>query len=145
MKVDIDTVQLCLHRNGIDARQTAHVINDLLEQAKLEQAERQAEKEKDAQKFSKLCIVANDPDGALERVELTGFILALPEEASEFDLPNLISAAAQEYNRTKKGRRCPVNSVREAVEAIPNKFAKAHGFAIKTKYEVFILPVAGAI
>ncbi|MGF0069723.1 hypothetical protein [Candidatus Spyradosoma sp. SGI.093] len=142
-KVDLDILQLVLTRNKVDARMTAKIISEIQEEIKLEQLENKENKVPAAKK--KFVFVACDPEGALDGVELTGYVVQIPEEDSEFTATEKIIVAAYEYNRTRKGRRNPVKSISEACEFVPAKFFKDQNVWVKNKEAAFLLPTDNVI
>ncbi|MCD8284433.1 MAG: hypothetical protein LUD39_04440 [Opitutae bacterium] len=141
-KVDLDILQMVLQRNSIDAKITAQIISDIQEELKLEKLEN-TEKEPVVKK--KYVFVACDPEGILEGRELTGYVVQIPEDQSEFTVTEKITISAYEYNRTKKGRRNPVKSISEACEFVPAKFFKDQKIWIKNKEAAFLFPTDNVI
>lgn len=142
-KVDLDILQLVLTRNNVDARMTAKIISEIQEEIKLEQMENKENKVPAAKK--KYVFIACDPNGVLEDQELTGYVVQIPEDESEFTATEKITVAAYEYNRTKKGRRNPVKTIAEACEFVPAKFLKDQNVWVKNKEAAFLLPTDNVI
>lgn len=66
-----------------------------------------------------------------------GWVLQILEGDSPSDVPAKVIAAANDFNGSRKGRKCPVNTVGEALESVPARFFKPHGVWVKTKIPVF--------
>ena len=141
-KVDLDIIQMVLDRNSVDARITARIISDLQEELKLEKMEKEQTEPTVKKKF---VFVACDPAGVLEDKELTGYVVQIPEDQSEWTATEKITIAAYEYNRTRKGKRNPVKSISEACEFVPAKFFKDQQIWVKNKEAAFIAPTDNVI
>jgi len=90
-----------------------------------------------AKQFS---IIISDPDGKLpDGLELVGWVLQIPEEASVTSTTERIHKAAYEFNTTKKGRVMPVKTMADAIENIPAKHFKEQNVWTKTRIPVLIL------
>ena len=139
MKTDLDNVALACQRNNVDERTTANILSDLQQAAKEEAAEREANKQ--TQKKQKYCIVVSDTLGSLRDIEVSGFAVTIDEDQSEFSIPEKLTEAAREYNRSDKGRKNPVNTVGEALEVIPVKLLKEYGITPKNREIAYILPI----
>ncbi len=142
-KIDLDTLQLILQRNSINAMVTAQIISDIQEQLRLEKIENEENREPPVKK--KYVFLACDPEGILEGNELTGYVIQIPEDESEFSVTEKISAAAYEYNRTKKGQKNPAESISDACEIIPAKIFKDQKVWVRNKEAAFLLPTNNEI
>ncbi len=142
-KVDLEILQMILQRNSVDAKITAKIISDIQEELKLEKIENQENRDPIVKK--KFVFIACDPEGILDENELTGYVVQIPEDESEFAVLEKISLAAYEFNRTKKGRRNPVKSISEACEFVPAKFFKDQKIWVKNKEAAFLLPTDNEI
>lgn len=86
------------------------------------------------------CILISDPNHVIHsHVELTGWVLQIPESDSVLTTLERIHRAAYEFNTTKKGRLLPVKTVGEAVENVAAKHFKEQQVWVKTKTPVFML------
>lgn len=84
-------------------------------------------------------IVLSDPRGILPQVELTGWVVAIPENATPFGTADRIHKAAYDFNASKKGRMHPVKSVGEALESASAKYFKESELWVKTKMPVAVV------
>jgi len=83
-------------------------------------------------------VVVSDPNGVL-KVDLTGWVVQLPENASPHSVVDRVMKAAHHFNTTKKGRLIPVKSVGEAFESIGRKFFVENELWVKTKLPVYLI------
>lgn len=84
-------------------------------------------------------ILLSDPAGKLAGLELTGWVVQIPEAASPFTTLDRIFKAAYDFNASKKGRLLPVKSVGEAIESVGSKFFKESESWIKTKMPIAVV------
>lgn len=140
-KIDVNQVAEILKRNDLDPlllRQVVEEMNQAVEPEVDEDAPPAVKKQ-----FS---IIVSDPEGVLpDRIELVGYVVQIPEEASVTSALERIHKAAYEFNTTKKGRMMPAKSVADAVENIPAKHFKEQQLWVKTKAPVFVLRTNGEI
>jgi len=141
-KVDLDTLQIILERNEVDARLTAQIISDIQEQIKLDKMESE---EKEPPMKKKYVFVASDPEGVLAGKELVGWVVQIPDDQSEFSVEEKIFMAAAEYNRSKKGRRDPAKTVGEACERVPAKLFREQQLWVKNKEAAYLLPTSNVL
>ena len=84
-------------------------------------------------------IVVSDPNGNIPHdVELVGWVIQIPEDDAISSVIEKIERAAYDHNISKRGRRYPVKSIGEAMEAVPVKTLKEQGLAVKTRIPVFV-------
>lgn len=133
-KVDIDLVKLVLQRNGLNARQTAQILEDINLEV---QSSNDEEKVPPIKK--QFVILVSDPNGALDAKDLTGWVLQIPEDDPLFTATERIFKAAYDYNASPKGKRIPVKSIGETLEVVPSKFFKEHQAWVKTKEPVLLI------
>lgn len=134
MKADIDLVNLILQRNDIDVRKRNQIIEDIQTELQANSDEEQAPPIK-----KQFVIVVSDPEGKIEGLDLTGWVVQIPEEDSVFSTAERIHKAAYDFNASPKGKRLPVRSIGEALEVIPAKFFKEHQAWVKTKEPVLLI------
>lgn len=140
---DLDIIEQALNSNSIDAKTKDKILD------KIEELLLVAKEEAKAEKKDKLCkkfvFLACDPDGILEGKELTGYVVQIPEDQSEFSVEQRISTAAYEYNRTRKGQRNPVKTIAEACEVVPARIFKDQEVWVKNKEAAFLIPTNGLL
>ena len=140
-KVDLDIVKHILTRNELDIRQVNSIMEDIERELKIIEEENPP-----APRVSKqFVILVSDPEGALPKVDLTGWVLQMPEEDSPLTMQGQIHKAAYDFNQTPKGRRMPVKTIGEACEAIPARIFKEHQLWVKTKEPVLVLKTDNSI
>ena len=140
---DLDIIEQALNYNSIDAK-TKYKILDKIEELLLVYKE-EAKAEKNDKLRKKFVFLTCDPDGILEGKELTGYVVQIPEDQSEFSVEQRISTAAYEYNRTRKGQRNPVKTIAEACEVVPARIFKDQEVWVKNKEAAFLLPTNGLL
>ena len=134
-KVDLDLVKHILQRNELDIRQVNSIIEDIQQELKIIQDENPPAPRVPKQ----FAILISDPEGALPKTDLTGWVLQMPEEDSPAILEGQILKAAYEFNQTPKGRRMPVKTIGEACESVPARLFKEQQVWVKTKEPVLML------
>lgn len=134
-KVDVELVKHILQRNVKETRLVAQIMEDLGQELKMqEEEEPPAPKEK-----KQFVIVASDPEGVLDKVELVGWVVQILEEEAPQEALEKLYRGAYEFNLTKKGRRMPVSTIAEVCEVVPGKILKEQKVWVKTKEPVFIV------
>lgn len=84
-------------------------------------------------------VLLSDPSGTLPKIDLVGWVLQIPEDASPHSLCDRIFKGAYDFNASKRGRLLPVKSVGEAIESVGAKYFKDAELWIKTKMPVAVL------
>lgn len=140
-KVDLELVKHILKRNELEARKIDTIIGDIEEEMKMIEAE-----EPPAPKVKKqFVIIASDPEGHLEGIDLVGWIVQIPEDDSPLAAEERLFRSAYEFNITPKGRRMPVKTVAEVCEHVPPRISKEQQIWIKNKEPVYVLRTSGEI
>ena len=134
-KVDIDLVKLKAQQEIPDVRMVAALMRALEEELKAEEEEK-ANKPPPLKK--QFVILIADQNGVLQNMDLTGWVLQIPEEDSVTVAAERIIKAAYEFNTTPKGRKMPIESIGEACECVTAKFFKEQQIWIKTKIPVLV-------
>ena len=141
-KIDIDTLKFILQRNESDIRK----ISAIMEEIKLElQAEEEEKANRPPPVKKQFVVMLSDPDGSMADIDITGWVLQIPEDDSMVTAPEKVISAAYEFNTTPKGRRMPVQTIGEACEAVSAKIFKEQNVWIKTKTPVLAVPVNNQI
>ena len=84
-------------------------------------------------------VLVSDPECKLPIDDFVAWVLQLPETESVATTQDRICRAAYDYNASRKGRLMPVNTIGEAIEAVPAKFLKEADVWIKTKTPVLVI------
>lgn len=134
-KVDVDLVKLVLQRNELSARQTAQILEDI----NLELQSVSDDEEKAPLLKKQFVILVSDPDGKIDGLDLTGWVLQIPEDDPSFSVKERIFKAAYDYNASPKGRRIPVKSIGETLEVVPARYFKEHQAWVKTKEPILLV------
>ena len=139
-KADIDLVKLMLKRNEIDSNKINKIIQEINSEIEAQQEE---EKPKPVKK--QYVVLASDPEGKLKGVELTGWVLQIPEDETPFKAFESLKKSAYDFNSTPKGRKLPLETIGEACECVSAKIAKENELWIKTKHPIFIQSIENKI
>jgi len=132
-KVELEMLKRILQRNELDVRQVSQILEDISQELEKEEEPKPPPVKK---QFS---ILVSDPEGKLEGLDLTGWVLQIPEEESPALVSEKIFRAAYEFNASPKGRRFPVETIGEACEAVTARFFKEQGAWVKTKEPVLLV------
>lgn len=84
-----------------------------------------SEKEPKSRSKAQWVILANDKDGTLSAVETVAWALQLDEGAAPQSALDRIHAAANSFNSSHKGRKHPVTTIGETLEAVRGKHWKS--------------------
>ena len=141
-KIDIETAKFILQRNIKDVRQINEIMQDIERELRAEEEEKANRPPAVKKQFS---IVLSDTEGKLADMDITGWVVQIPEDDSVTCAPERITRAAYEYNTTPKGRRMPVETLGEACEAVGAKFFKEQNIWVKTKVPVLAVAVPNKI
>ncbi|MGE9291227.1 MAG: hypothetical protein ACQKBT_09570 [Puniceicoccales bacterium] len=132
-KVEMELLKRVLQRNELDVRQVSQIIEDINKELDKEDEPKAPQVKKE---FS---ILVSDPEGKLEGVDLTGWVVQIPEGESPKMATEKIIRAAYEFNTTPKGRRYPVESIGEACESVTARHFKEQGIWVKTKEPILLV------
>ena len=140
-KIDVNAAAEILKRNDLDPA----LLRQIIEEMNLV-AQPEVDKEEKPPVKKQFSIVVSDPDGHLPAgIELVGYVLQIPEEASVTGTCERVHKAAYEFNTTKKGRMLPAKTFADALENIPAKHFNEQQVWVKTKTPVFVLRTDGQI
>lgn len=84
-------------------------------------------------------IILSDPEGALPKKDLVGWVVSIPENASPFSTMDRVFKASYDFNSSKRGRMLPVKTVGEAIESVSSKYFKQSELWVKTKLPVAVM------
>ena len=141
-KIDVETLKYILQRNETGIRKINEIMQDI-------QMELQAEEEERANRpppvKKQYTILLSDYDGSLAKMDLTGWIVQIPEDESAVSAGARIIRAAYEFNTTPKGIRMPVKTIGEACEAVTAKKFKDQQVWVRTKTPVMVVAAPNAL
>lgn len=141
-KIDVETLKYILQRNETDIRKINEIMQDI-------QMELQAEEEERANRpppvKKQYTILLSDYDGSLAKMDLTGWIVQIPEDESATSAGDRIIRAAYEFNTTPKGIRMPVKTIGEACESVTAKNFKEQQVWVRTKTPVMVVAAPNAL
>jgi len=140
-KVDIELVKLILQRREMDGRAVASIVNELVEEVKI-QSETD---EKTPTPKKQFVILVSDPNEELQGKDFTGWVVQIPEEDSPYTVEERLTRAAYDFNVSPKGRRFPVKTIAESCEVVSARFHKEQKTWVKTKEPVLVVTTANRI
>lgn len=133
-KVDLDLVKMIMNRNDIDTRKVASIMEELKEEL-----QREAEVEKPPPVKKQFVILVSDPEKILDKKDLTGWVVQIPEEESPALTQRKIIESCYDYNSSPKGSHLPAETIGEACEMVSAKFFKERKIWIKTKEPILLI------
>lgn len=136
-KIDTDQVAMILNQNELPQPTVERIMKDIARQ--VEEEQRAKEEEKAPKKKRQFVILLSDPESELPKKDLVGWVVQIPEDDSPLSVQERIQKAAYDFNASPRGRKLPVLSMGEAIEAVSAKFFKEQEVAIKTKVPVLAL------
>lgn len=150
-KIDVETTKFILQRHEKDIRKINEIMQDIEMELKAEEEERANRPPPVKKQFA--VILADQTVGvdeileetSLSDLDITGWVVQIPEDESVASAPERIIRAAYEFNTTPKGRRMPVQTIGEACEAVTAKLLKEQDVWVKTKIPVLAVPTRNKI
>jgi hypothetical protein len=134
-KIEIALVAASLKKHDIPAETLREIIEELNFEAQPADGDEAAPVVK-----KQFAILLSDAAHALPpRVELVGWVVQIPEDASPFSVVDRIFKAAYDFNSSKRGRLLPVKSVGEALESASAKYFKDAELWVKTRMPVAVI------
>ena len=138
MKVDLADIEHILNKHNIDRT----TINAVVEDAKqaVEDAKADGGEAKKKGKYKHLIVVC-DPEKEFPGIEnLSMYILKVKDEKAHTEvLPRLYKGVYEFNAKSRKGRKNPVKTLGDAMQAVPPKFYKPAKSPILTKEPVIVL------
>lgn len=89
-------------------------------------------------------LLVSDPNGVIT-TDLAGWVLQIAEEESPLATVESICEAAYAHNASKRGRMLPVQTIGEAIEAVPPRTMKQAGVWAKTREPVLVVRTSNEI
>ncbi len=134
-KIDVNKVAEILKKNHVDPT----VLRRVVEEMNLAVQPDPGEEEPVPPVKKQFVILVSDPEGRMPKVDFTGWVLQIPEDASPASVQERLLKGVYDYNASKKGRLYPAKTVGDAVEGVPAKFFKEVELWVKTKEPVIVL------
>lgn len=128
-KITIETVQKALIQSRIDDDSRKEVLKKIREFVESDKEEPEPRVKR------QLVPVVFGDDGD----DMTASIIAIPEDEHPGKVLSIISAAATDFNASKRGRKLPVMNVAETIENVSARFFKEHGAVVRTKTPVVVV------
>lgn len=145
MKIDLDTVQATLRDQGVPQDKITAILRDLTAAIEEEKADRKSAPKGKTQ----LVVLLDDPENQFEDKAFLGWVVKMEVDGVPQSAPDRVKAAGLSFNKSRKGRKHPVKSIREVFAGIPRKFFKEEDVTRKTvpqtKEPVLIQPVKGEL
>jgi hypothetical protein len=134
-KIDVNKVAEILKKNHIDPA----VLRRVVEEMNLAVQPDPGEGDIAPPVKKQFVILVSDPDAKMPKMDLTGWVLQIPENESPASTQERLFKGAYDYNASKKGRLYPAKTVGDAIESVPGKFFKEAELWVKTKEPVLVL------
>lgn len=134
-KIEVNQVAEILKKHKIDPA----LLREIVEELNVAVQPDPTEEDKPPPLKKQFVILLSDPEHKLPKVDLVGWVVQIPEDTSPITLRERIFKGAYDFNASKKGRRLPVKSVGEALEAVGSKFFKECELWVKTKEAVSVM------
>ncbi len=144
MKVSIEQIEQSMRDQNVDPKIIVKVISDLEAAAKEDKEDRgSAPKAK-----TQFAILVSDPENKLRGLNLTGYVVAMEENAPPQAAHERIVEAVNNFNNSKRGRKAPLETLADAIAVLKGKWLKReHGekIAIKTREPVAVQAVPNTL
>ena len=134
-KIDVSKVAEILKKNHVDPA----VLRRVVEEMNLAVQPDPGEEDPTPPVKKQFVILVSDPDSKMPKIDLTGWVLQIPEDASPASVQERLLKGVYDYNASKKGRLYPARTVGDAIEGVPAKFYKEVELWVKTKEPVLVL------
>ena len=134
-KIDVNKVAEILKKNHVDPA----VLRRVVEEMNLAVQPDPGEEDPTPPVKKQFVILVSDPDSKMPKIDLTGWVLQIPEDASPASVQERLLKGVYDYNASKKGRLYPARTVGDAIEGVPAKFYKEVELWVKTKEPVLVL------
>jgi len=135
-KVDIELVKDVLQRSQLPALKISEILEEIKHEVKVATQEG-SDKEPTVKK--QFVFVLSDPYGKFKDDDYVGWVVQIPEDDNPSDVCEQIFESAYDFNITPKGRRYPVKTVTEILEAGSAKIFKEHKLWVKTKEPILVV------
>jgi len=146
MKYDADAVKAALSQHGVAVNVITSVLSELTAQAKEEATAAAIERAQQGTNAVVHTVFLCYPAGVELPEPMTGWVVKAPEEFGYHDLVQRVCQAGCDFNSTRRGRKNPVQTLAEALEAVPRTISKrTYGVAVVTKEPVYCIPVVGTL
>lgn len=143
MKIDLDNVAAEMRDNGVPAETIKQVIKGLEKTAQEEKEERKSTPKTKTQ----LVVLMDDSEDRFKGQAFLGWVVKMEIDGVPQSAMDRVKAAGLAFNKSRKGRKHPVKTVREVFAGVPRKFYKEEDVTRKTmpqtKEPVLIQPVKG--
>lgn len=134
-KIEVNQVAEILKKHKLEPSTLREIVEEMNEIT----APADGDDIKPPEQKKQFVILLSDKDGRLAGKDLTGWVVAIPENASPFSTTDRIFKGAYDFNASKKGRMLPVKSVGEALESASAKYFKESELWVKTKMPVAVV------
>jgi len=136
-KVELDIVKHVILNEETDKVKSGEIIN------KIEELQRQADEskgEKEPTVKKQFVFILSDPQGKFaDDTDYMGWVVQIPEDENPATALEKLHLGADDFNRSAKGKRHPVDTVAEACEFGSAKIFKEQNLWIKTKEPVLVV------
>ncbi len=140
-KIEINIVAGAMQKHAIDPEVMRAILEDLNREA--EGDDTGAEKPPHIKK--QFVIVISDPENRLPKTDFVGWVVQIPDSESPSTTVERIIRTAHDFNASKRGRLCPVQTVGETLESAQARFFKENGVWVKSKTPVLVVKTTNEI
>lgn len=142
MKVNIEDVEHILSKYKIDQKTIAAVVDEVVQATEDAKADNGADGDKAKKAKYKHLIVASDPDGSaravLERTPM--WVFKVPDDENHTEVMPRFFRGVYDFNaKSRKGKKNPIKSVGDGIQAVGTKFYKPNKSPILTKEPVIVI------
>lgn len=127
-----ETIQQVLNQKLQDPSKVVEIMRALESEEELAKAERVPAQKK------QFVIVVSDPLGQIKE-DLVGWVVQIDEESSPAVVLDRVHKSVYDFNVTKKGMKLPIETIGDAMEALPSTITKEKDLWIKTKTPVLVV------
>lgn len=140
MKVDIEDVEHIISKYQVDQKTAQLIVADIKQAAEDAKADAAGEAKAKKTKY-KYLIVASDPDKQVPNLEnIPMWVFKVPDEENHTDVLPRFFKGVYAYNAgSRKGKKNPIKSVGDGIQAVGSKFFKPAKSPILTKEPVIVL------
>jgi len=141
MKVDITDVEHILAKYKIDQKTIEKVVDDVKQATEDAKADNAGDGDGKKMKYKHL-IVASDPDGTKTKLleETPMWVFKVPEDEKHTDVMGRFFKGVYDFNaKSRKGKKNPIKSVGDGIQAVPTKHFKPNKSPVLTKEPVIVI------
>jgi len=138
ISIDADDLELILRKHKIDQKVAEFIVKDAEQVAEDNKPDPTGKAPKAKYKY---LVVASDPDGLIPNLEnVPMWVFKVPEEEKHTEVMARFFKGVYDFNaKSRKGRKNPIKSVGDGIQAVGSKHFKPAKSPIVTKEPVIVL------